>query len=139
MKNILITGGTGLFGLNFHKQFYKLYNIFLIGNKKKIPNTKIYYLDLFNLNKINIFCRKNKIDTIIHAAAMTNIEECQVNKKNCFKINVSLTKLLSKFCNLSGIKFIDEARLGPQTNLSDINKAILVKKENTIVKTGVSQ
>ena len=107
MKNILITGGTGLFGLNFHRQFYKLYNIFLIGNKKKkIPNTKIYYLDLFNLNKINIFCRKNKIDTIIHAAAMTSIEECQVNKKNCFKINVSLTKLLSKFCNLREIKFI---------------------------------
>jgi dTDP-4-dehydrorhamnose reductase len=107
LKNILITGGTGLFGLNFYKQFYQRYNIFLIGNKKRnIPNTQIYYIDLFNVNKINNFCIKKKIDTIIHAAAITNIEDCQKNKKKCFKTNVSLTKLLSKFCNLNKIKFI---------------------------------
>ena len=107
MKNILITGGTGLFGINFYKQFYQKYNLFLIGNrKKKIINTKIYYIDLFDLRKINLFCRKNKIDTIIHAAAMTNIEDCQKNKKKCFKTNVSLTKLLNKFCNINKIKFV---------------------------------
>ena len=53
-----------------------------------------------------MFCKKNKIDTIIHAAAMTNIEDCQKYKKKCFKINVSLTKLLNKFCNINKIKFI---------------------------------
>ena len=107
MKNILITGGTGLFGINFYKQYYQKYNIFLIGNqKKKIINTKIYYIDLFDLRKIDLFCKKNKIDTIIHAAAMTNIEDCQKNKKKCFKTNVSLTKLLNKFCNINKIKFV---------------------------------
>ena len=37
---------------------------------------------------------------------MTNIEDCQKNKKKCFKINVSLTKLLNKFCNINKIKFV---------------------------------
>ena len=107
MKNILITGGTGLFGLNFYKQFHQKYNIFLIGNqKRKIFNTKVYYTNLFDTKKVVFFCKKNKIDTIIHAAAMTSIEDCQKYKKKCFKINVSLTKLLNKFCNINKIKFI---------------------------------
>jgi dTDP-4-dehydrorhamnose reductase len=107
LKNILITGGTGLFGLNFYKQFHQKYNIFLIGNRKrKIFNTKIYYTDLFDTKKVVFFCKKNKIDTIIHAAAMTSIEDCQKYKKKCFKINVILTKLLNKLCSMKKIKFI---------------------------------
>ena len=107
MKNILITGGTGLFGLNFYKQFHQKYNIFLIGNqKRKIFNTKIYYTNLFDTKKVVFFCKKNKIDTIIHAAAMTSIEDCQKYKKKCFKINVILTKLLNKLCSMKKIKFI---------------------------------
>ena len=107
MKNILITGGTGLFGLNFYKQFHQKYNIFLIGNqKRKIFNTKVYYTNLFDTKKVVFFCKKNKIDTIIHAAAMTSIEDCQKYKKKCFKINVILTKLLNKLCSMKKIKFI---------------------------------
>jgi len=107
LKNILITGGTGLFGLNFYKQFYQKYNIFLIGNKKReITNVKVYYIDLFDIIKFSNFCTKKKIDTVIHAAAITDIENCQKNKKICFKTNVVLTKLLSKICNLNKIKFI---------------------------------
>ncbi len=63
-------------------------------------------MDLFNVNLVYNFCKKNKIDTIIHAAAITNIEDCQKNQKKCFKINVILTKLLSKICYINKIKFI---------------------------------
>lgn len=106
MKRVLITGGTGLFALKFYSQYKKQIQIFLVGNKKKIKGVKVYYLNIFNKEKLLEFLNKNNIDTIIHAAAQTNIEECQKNQKKCFQTNVELTKHLGKIAKKKNIKII---------------------------------
>ena len=106
MKRILITGGTGLFGLNFFHEYKNKFKIFLVGNKKKIKNIKVNYFNIFDKYKLTNFLQKNKIDTIIHAAAQTNIEKCQKNKKNCYKTNVELTEHLGRVAEKEKIKFV---------------------------------
>ena len=106
MKRVLITGGTGLFGLNFFNQYKNKFKIFLFGNKKKIKNINVFYFNIFNKSKLTDFLKKNNIDTIIHAAAQTNIEKCQKNIKNCYKTNVELTQYLGRISKKEHIKFI---------------------------------
>ena len=51
MDKILVTGGTGFFGLNFLNKLDK--NIFLLGNKKRLKknNKQIIYLKKVNKRK----------------------------------------------------------------------------------------
>ena len=42
----------------------------------------------------------------IHAAANTNVEECEVNPDRCYRDNFLLTELLAKACSLAEVPFL---------------------------------
>jgi len=106
LKNILITGGSGFFATNFTFQFEKKYNIFLLGNKRKIKLRKLYFINLNNRKQIKRLIIEKKIDTLIHAAAITDVDYCERNKKKCFAINSNLSIKLSNLSKQCGIKFV---------------------------------
>ena len=106
MKNFFLTGVAGLLGLNIFLQFKKKYKIYVIAHKKKIPGIQKINFKLNQLNKLKKFLLKNNINYFIHAAAITNIEECEKNKKKAKNVNVQLTLDLAKICNEIGVKFI---------------------------------
>ena len=87
LSKILLTGSSGILGssilskLNEKEIFLNLINKNKINQKYNQINTKNY--NLKNLKKIAIGF---KPDIIIHAAANTNIEDCQSNKKNVKKL-----------------------------------------------------
>ena len=106
MKNIFLTGGTGLLGLNLYFYFKNKYKIYINIFKKKIPKINFVKINLNKVNEVRKFLKKKKIDYLIHCAAITNIEECEKNKKKAKKINITLAKNLSIICNDTGTKFI---------------------------------
>ena len=79
---VLITGGAGSLGIELQKIF--LENI--------SPTHK--ELDITNKEQVKKIFQQNKIDTIIHTAAITKIRKCEDDKQLAWDVNVEGTKNL---------------------------------------------
>ena len=97
--NILISGVSGEIGGQIANNFSKNknYNLYLIGNKNRKKNIKIYKHDLTKILKINF-----KPDVIIHLAAKHLFSK--KGSKNIYHNNIKMTKNLITFANEKKIK-----------------------------------
>jgi dTDP-4-dehydrorhamnose reductase len=94
-KKILITGSNGMLGSTMLKSFpYK--SVGYSSDELDITNSK-------DCMKILI---SEKPDVIIHTAAYTNVEECEVNFDKTYKVNVLGTQNLVNYCIDKDILFI---------------------------------
>ena len=85
MKTILITGGFGILGASLSNILYnKGYKIIIFDRskkRKKLLNTYInskiirQHGDFTNIKQVKTIIRKNKINTIIHLGAITQVIE----------------------------------------------------------------
>jgi len=93
---VLITGGSGSLGIELQKIF--LENI--------SPTHK--ELDITNKEQIKKIFQENKIDTIIHTAAITKVRKCEEDKQLAWDVNVQGTKnLIDEIIQLkSNINFV---------------------------------
>ena len=80
--NILLTGGNGKLGKEIIKQ---IPNCFIPSRNE---------LDIKDKNKVFDFIKLNKINSVIHAAALTSIRECEKDKNKAWETNVMGTKNL---------------------------------------------
>jgi len=78
-ENILITGSSGKIG--------KALLSSELG-KRKILAPSRDEMDITNDKKVSAYFEKNKIDAVIHCAAMTNGRECEKNPESAIKANV---------------------------------------------------
>lgn len=85
-NNILLLGGSGTLGRAIIKSK-------LIKNLNH-PSSKV--LNILNQNKVEDFLIKNKINIILHCAALARVVECENNKKKAYKINVLGTQNVVK-------------------------------------------
>jgi dTDP-4-dehydrorhamnose reductase len=79
---VLITGGTGSLGMELQKIFTE--NISPTHSE----------LDITNKEQIKKIFQQNKIDTVIHTAAITKIRKCEYDKQLAWNVNVEGTKNL---------------------------------------------
>jgi dTDP-4-dehydrorhamnose reductase len=96
---ILITGGTGLLGYWVTKAFGdRGFTVYATYHEKSPPqiNVKWVKLDLENLEHIVDVVKEIKPDVIIHTAAYTDVDGCEVNKEKAYKVNYLATKALAK-------------------------------------------
>ncbi|MCX6181526.1 MAG: SDR family oxidoreductase [Bacteroidetes bacterium] len=100
-KKILITGTNGLLG---QKLVYALmsrndYEVVATarGENRLLSKQGYIYesLDISNVNEVKEILSKHKPQIIIHGAAMTNVDECEIKKEECWKINVDAVKYLA--------------------------------------------
>ena len=81
-NNLLLLGGSGTLGKAIiNSKLFKNLNY---------PSSK--RLNILLKNKVKNFIVKNKIDIVIHCAALARVKECEKNKKKALKINVTGTK-----------------------------------------------
>lgn len=110
---ILILGSSGILGNYLYNYLKKDYKIIHNGLKKR----------KFNLLKFDIlkkFLIKTNPDIIINCVAVTNIDDCQINKKKAYNINYSIIKnifyiikrnnLNSKIIQISTDQFYDNKK-----------------------------
>jgi len=107
LSKILLTGSSGILGSSILSKLNDKYIFLGLKNRnnihQKYNQIKIKNFNFKYLKKIVIGF---KPDIIIHAAANTNIEDCQINKKKCKKVNFEFTKNLVKISKLYNIRFI---------------------------------
>ena len=118
IKNLLVTGGCGFIGSNFINYFAKKYpNINIINvdklyycadinnvdeNIRNSPNYKMIKCDINNNELISYILKKDNIDTIIHFAAQSHVQNSFDNSLQFTKDNVLGTHSLLESCRKYG-------------------------------------
>jgi dTDP-4-dehydrorhamnose reductase len=99
---ILITGANGLLGQHLIKLLLDdgAYNIIATGkgeNRISFPvndHFEYHTLDIIDETAVDEFIQKHQPDTIVHSAAMTQADECELNQMKCWNVNVTATNFL---------------------------------------------
>jgi dTDP-4-dehydrorhamnose reductase len=93
---LLITGANGLLGSKLSElsvdRGHKVYS----GYLSKIPTSGVpIKLDLCNISSINQAFEKIHPEVVLHCAALTDVDKCEVDKDLAININVDGTRLLA--------------------------------------------
>lgn len=95
-KRLLITGATGMLGATLVKHFQKEYEVFSTGSSEKGLRFFKNYTS-FDLKEpsYEALIKWSKPNVIIHCAALTNGNYCDLNPKEAFLINgISVKKII---------------------------------------------
>ena len=101
---ILLTGSTGLLGQSIKKQL----------NHQKISFDTVNHIDLSE--KVLSNYTSFNYDLVIHAAARTNVEDCEKAPTLCYKDNYVLTNRLANLCKRKAIKLVYVSSTGVYGN-----------------------
>ena len=93
---ILITGSNGMLGSNLLEEL----------TFKNINGFCSQELDITNRKQVFDVLNRIKPTIIIHTAAFTDVEACEINPDKCFKVNTIGTQNLVDFCVLKKILFV---------------------------------
>lgn len=115
--NILITGAAGGIGsvlsILLTEKGYNVIGIDNLNNgykanliEKGRMVCELYEDDVRDTEFVKSILSKNKIDYIIHLAAITSLPQCEVNPSNCFDVNVSGTASILSAARHFGCKII---------------------------------
>lgn len=123
---ILITGSNGLLG---QKLVYKLVHdkdVELVAtargeNRLKLQEGYIYIsMDISNYENVEAVVSQQRPDCIIHTAAMTNVDACEVEPEECKRLNVDAVLYL--------VKAIEKC--SPQTHFIHLSTDFIFDGEN---------
>ncbi len=108
---ILITGANGLVGQKIIEQFQdKSVNIIATGRGLSrlvnFPNTQYFSLDVTRKEDILNLFASYPIHHVIHCAALTNVDYCELHPLECQKGNVDAVEYLIKACEKYHSKLI---------------------------------
>ena len=108
-KKILITGSNGLLGQKLVELLVRNPSFETVATAKganRLPFHNGYsYLemDITNVEEVDKVVGKILPDVIIHTAAMTNVDQCEAEKDNCWKLNVTAVEILIAACKKYGV------------------------------------
>jgi dTDP-4-dehydrorhamnose reductase len=109
MKNVLITGGSGLLGQYLNIAISKKFNIHTTyrnnpGNCKEFQSSKI---DIRNVDELQMIFQEFNPEIVIHSAAITNpIAKGNQTTKDYFDTNVTATERIAQLCTKFNSKII---------------------------------
>ncbi len=104
MKKILVTGSNGLLGQKITERILKKKDAELIATSRgenRYPEIAGYTyedLDICDPARIRQVLVKYRPDSVIHTAAMTNVDACEQNKELCHQLNVDAVGHLVAAC-----------------------------------------
>ncbi|PKN88668.1 MAG: hypothetical protein CVU46_00225 [Chloroflexi bacterium HGW-Chloroflexi-8] len=108
MSRFLVTGASGLLGLNLCMQISSKSEVFGIVNEVSLENTpfRVIKKNLLDLNEIKFLIDSINPDTIVHCAAMANIDKCESQPGLAYRINAELPGEIARLSQKLGIKLV---------------------------------
>ena len=112
MKKIIVTGSNGLLGqkvtdLSIQDPEIELIATSVGPNRHNLKYGYTYEeLDVLDLDRLNELVEIYQPDSIIHTAAMTNVDACEAERAKCYALNVQSVKNLVDVCESKGIQFV---------------------------------
>jgi len=104
LKKVVITGSNGLLGQKLVKLFLSktTYEIHALSRgPNRIHNKEGYtYYSIDLLEKPDLLNTLDRIspDVIIHTAAMTNVDACEQQQKECDRMNIDMVENILSYC-----------------------------------------
>ncbi len=100
MKKLLVTGSSGLLGWNICSIAKKEWDVYgtIYSKDIEIDGIKILKIDLTRLKELKELFHAITPDAVIHTAAATKPNYCQINKEETKKINVDASINLANLC-----------------------------------------
>ncbi|KUG06606.1 SDR family oxidoreductase [Solirubrum puertoriconensis] len=102
---LLITGANGLLGQKLIGLLHQEPSVELIATSRGsnrlgevFPNVPFSALDVTNAEQVEQVIGELKPTHVIHTAAMTNVDECELNHEACWLQNVTATENLARTC-----------------------------------------
>jgi dTDP-4-dehydrorhamnose reductase len=112
LKRILITGSNGLLGQKIIHQWAQNPNFELIATArgenrvKEVTGFTFESLDIENEQEVARVMEIYRPDAVIHTAAMTNVDQCEEAKDECWRLNVMATSYLIASCQRNNSFFL---------------------------------
>jgi dTDP-4-dehydrorhamnose reductase len=107
---VLITGSNGLLGQKLVALFLEL-NIDFLGissgenRNPTCPAERYSAIDITDFSAVQRFIETQHFTHIIHTAAMTNVDACELNPERCYEINHASTAFLFSLAKQQYIHF----------------------------------
>lgn len=107
---ILITGSNGLLGQKLVAQLLLKGIDFMasslgVNRNNDCPEENYRTMDICNRDEIAEVFKEFKPTHVIHTAAMTNVDACELNPQECQSLNVDSVQLLANQCLASNCHF----------------------------------
>ncbi|PCJ80019.1 MAG: NAD(P)-dependent oxidoreductase [Flavobacteriales bacterium] len=112
MKKILVTGSNGLLGQKvvyglLEKEDVKIIATARGENRLKRKEGYIYeQLDITDEENVKAIFEKHTPHTIIHTAAMTNVDPCETERELCWKSNVEAVQYIVNECEKHNVHLV---------------------------------
>jgi len=108
MARVLITGGTGLLGVNWAFARRHQDEVILASHHRQIDidGVSLINIDLTSVTDICSALDQIEPDFVVHAASLTSVEKCESNASLADEVNVDLAFNVAKACNASRIKLV---------------------------------
>ena len=103
MKKILIIGSTGTLGLSLCKIIKNLNNYEIIELSRKSKNNPV---DITNKKNLISFLKIIQPSIVINCSGLVDIQYCEKNPYEAWKIHVKSTMSLIEFLSLNKVKYI---------------------------------
>lgn len=107
---ILITGGNGQLGTEINKCFERGFTEIGVPNvlkeKNEVRTVDIDELDITDIKAVKALFEAEKYDAVINCAAYTNVDGCELNKDDAFRVNAVGPRNLAIACESIGAKLV---------------------------------
>ena len=104
---ILVTGASGLLGLNLSLLMHGAHEIVGVDRNKLIGTPfELIKADLLDDSAVNQLVVKVRPEAVIHTAAIANIDMCEVDPTAARRLNAELPGELAQICKQRGIRLI---------------------------------
>jgi len=105
---ILLTGGSGLFGRAFVELIKDStsHDIYATYNKNIVDSEEAVILDITDKKRVEEVIKKLQPDVVVHAAALTNVDKCEVEKEKAYDVNAEGTRNVAIASNEISAKMI---------------------------------
>ncbi len=108
MTRILVTGASGLLGLNFCLHYYRQHELTGVVNSHPLPGARFPVIrsDLGAPGEVARLVDQTEPELVLNCAALANIDECESLPEQSWKINAEFPRELAGVCAARGVKLI---------------------------------
>ena len=107
-KKLLILGGSSLLAYLWVKKVNPIYEIYVTKHKSctNYMNLRSIKMDPFSRSSVQTILESYEIDIVLNCIGLTNVEACESDPIEAFKLNSHLPGIIANACNFTNTKLI---------------------------------